>query len=86
MNNKAGIHLLNSSVESAVTKKVYIYLHDTRQTNGRAFRIKAGSETAVYVLPYLRQVLYLSQAEDIWGLQIDWQPQKEGRGLKKAVW
>ncbi len=85
MNNKAGIHLLNSSVESAVTKKVYIYLRDTRQTNGRAFRIKAGSEPPVYVLPYLHQVLYLSQVEDIWGLRIDWQPQKEGQGLKKAV-
>lgn len=47
MNNKAGIHLLNSSVESAVTKKVYIYLRDTQQTNSGVFCIRAGSKTAV---------------------------------------
>lgn len=47
MNNEAGIHLLNSSVESAVTKKVYIYLRDTRQTNSGVFCTRAGSETAV---------------------------------------
>lgn len=47
MNNKAGIHLLNSSVESAVTKKVYIYLRDAQQTNSGVFCIRAGSETAV---------------------------------------